>query len=362
MPKVEKWSSKWIGIKMKSKGLQKLRWYCQMCEKQCRDENGFKQHRTSDQHQQMMAVFCQNPAQFMDEFSREFEKGFMLLMQTTYCKTRVLANDVYKEFIKDRHHLHMNSTVWVTLSGFVQYLGRTGKCTIEKTHKGWYVEYIDNSPEARKREQEKQARVEQEVTDADREKKMFDKLIKEGKASGGFQETEFTELQRTDDAPVQLKMNFGPTKPKSAALGNVFEETSSSHSRKRNAVEGIREDSKRPCVADDAAWVRPGIIVKVMHKTLADGLFFKKKGEILKVENTFGAEIRMSDSQKTIRCDQDDLETVIPAKSKPVAIVQGPHRGKTGVVVDVLIEEFSVVLQLEGERLQLKYEQVCKLA
>lgn len=35
-------SVKWESNKQKSKGLQKLRWYCQMCEKQCRDENGFK--------------------------------------------------------------------------------------------------------------------------------------------------------------------------------------------------------------------------------------------------------------------------------------------------------------------------------
>jgi len=31
-----------IANRMKSKGLQKLRWYCQMCQKQCRDANGFK--------------------------------------------------------------------------------------------------------------------------------------------------------------------------------------------------------------------------------------------------------------------------------------------------------------------------------
>lgn len=31
-----------IANRIKAKGLQKLRWYCQMCEKQCRDENGFK--------------------------------------------------------------------------------------------------------------------------------------------------------------------------------------------------------------------------------------------------------------------------------------------------------------------------------
>jgi DNA/RNA-binding protein KIN17 len=27
-----------IANRLKSKGLQKLRWYCQMCQKQCRDE------------------------------------------------------------------------------------------------------------------------------------------------------------------------------------------------------------------------------------------------------------------------------------------------------------------------------------
>ena len=31
-----------IANRIKSKGLQKLRWYCQMCQKQCRDENGFQ--------------------------------------------------------------------------------------------------------------------------------------------------------------------------------------------------------------------------------------------------------------------------------------------------------------------------------
>lgn len=29
---------------MKSKGLGRLRWFCQVCEKQCRDDNGFKCH------------------------------------------------------------------------------------------------------------------------------------------------------------------------------------------------------------------------------------------------------------------------------------------------------------------------------
>ena len=39
MGKAEVGTPKWIGNKIKSKGLQKLRWYCQMCQKQCRFES-----------------------------------------------------------------------------------------------------------------------------------------------------------------------------------------------------------------------------------------------------------------------------------------------------------------------------------
>ena len=38
MPKHDFMSPKAISNRIKSKGLQKLRWFCQMCEKQCRDE------------------------------------------------------------------------------------------------------------------------------------------------------------------------------------------------------------------------------------------------------------------------------------------------------------------------------------
>ena len=50
-----------IANRIKAKGLQKLRWYCQMCQKQCRDENGFKCHLTSEGHKRQMVVFGQAP-------------------------------------------------------------------------------------------------------------------------------------------------------------------------------------------------------------------------------------------------------------------------------------------------------------
>ena len=61
----------------------------------------------------------------------------MLLMPTPYLCTgpalhshpysRVSAKNVYNEYIQDRHHIHMNSTKWLTLTEFVKYLGREGE-------------------------------------------------------------------------------------------------------------------------------------------------------------------------------------------------------------------------------------------
>ncbi len=85
MPKHDVGSAKWLGNKMKAAGLMKLRWYCQMCEKQCKDENGFKCHQTSEIHMRNMELFCENPTDFIDKFSDDFEKGFMDLLSTRYC-------------------------------------------------------------------------------------------------------------------------------------------------------------------------------------------------------------------------------------------------------------------------------------
>lgn len=355
MPKAEKWSAKWIGNKMKSKGLMKLRWFCQMCEKQCRDENGFKCHRTSDGHQQQMAVFCQNPHKFMDEFSKEFEKGYMRLMSTQYCKTRVLANHVYMEYIKDRSHLHMNATIWVTLGAFVQYLGRTNQCKIDKTEKGWWIEYIDNSPEAIQREKDAHRKVKNDITDEERQKMLHDQLIADGKARGGYQESEFTALERTDDGPIKLNMNITKKEDKKIG-GNIFEKESKKRSGESLSDEG---DSKK--LKEDDSWILPGIIVKMMNKEVGDGIFYKKKGEIIKLKDNYTADVKMIEAGKTLRVDQDDLETVIPGEGKQVMVLKGPHRGTIGILADVLVEEFKVIVELEEDLAQFPYEHVSKI-
>jgi DNA/RNA-binding protein KIN17 len=145
-----------LTLSSQSKGLQKLRWFCQMCQKQCRDENGFKCHCESESHKRQMLIFAQNSGKILDSFSTEvgvilfwwtnsfgvspahayqFEEGFMDILSRRHGTKRMHCNVVYQEYINDKVHTHMNSTKWESLSSFVQHLGRTGKATIDETEK-----------------------------------------------------------------------------------------------------------------------------------------------------------------------------------------------------------------------------------
>uniref|UniRef100_A0A915BTV4 DNA/RNA-binding protein Kin17 WH-like domain-containing protein n=1 Tax=Parascaris univalens TaxID=6257 RepID=A0A915BTV4_PARUN len=77
MGKYEKGTPKEIANRCKSKGLQKLRWFCQMCQKQCRDQNGFKCHLMSEAHQRQLLLFAENPDTYLKEYSVQFEKAFL---------------------------------------------------------------------------------------------------------------------------------------------------------------------------------------------------------------------------------------------------------------------------------------------
>ncbi len=69
---------------------------------------------------------------------------------------------VYNEFIADKHHVHMNSTKWYTLTDFVKHLGREGKCKVDETPKGWYISLIktDYTEEIAGQRKAKRERVE----------------------------------------------------------------------------------------------------------------------------------------------------------------------------------------------------------
>jgi DNA/RNA-binding protein KIN17 len=102
----------------------------------------------------------------------------------------VHANQVYQEYIQDRNHVHMNSTRWTSLAGFVRSLGRDGLCDIEEAEKGWFITWIDNSPKtlAKQEALDKKERMFKDQSEI--EQQMLEEQIKRGQEmSSGAPET-----------------------------------------------------------------------------------------------------------------------------------------------------------------------------
>ncbi|KAK7054439.1 hypothetical protein VNI00_003637 [Paramarasmius palmivorus] len=226
MPRAEVGTPKYVANKMKSKGLQRLRWYCQVCEKQCRDENGFKCHAQSESHLRQMLVVGENAGKHIANFSMQFQSEFVSLLSRRFGTKRVLANRVYQEYIADKSHLHMNATRWVTLTEFVKHLGRSGVARVDETEKGWFIAWIDNSPKALAKQEASMKKERATTSDEQRERMLIAEQIERAaaeaeKQAGPSRSSDSPPaeegLKRDEGAePVKLSFSMKPAAPATA--------------------------------------------------------------------------------------------------------------------------------------------------
>ena len=150
----------------------------------------------------------------MDSFSREFEVSYLETLRRRHGTQRMNANNVYQEVIQDKHHVHMNSTKWSTLSDFVQYLGKKGLVIVEETERGWYVTYIERDPallarqEALKKKTEADAREEKNA--AERREMLRKEAAKALDRAGCNVERKASEIgNRKEGEKINMEMKLG---------------------------------------------------------------------------------------------------------------------------------------------------------
>ncbi|CAK7217918.1 hypothetical protein SBRCBS47491_003327 [Sporothrix bragantina] len=260
MPKAEVGSIKHLSNQMKAKGLTRLRWYCQICERALRDENAFKQHTLSESHVRNMLAVGSDPRKVINEYSDQFLKDFIQLLRTGHGEKQVQINHFYQEFIARRDHIHMHSTKWSSLTEFAKYLGREGICRVEENEKGIFISWIDTSPEALKRQEalrrkEAQDRGDEEweqrmlkaqierATQAAKEKKKQDGVPNDNDEEGEEEKEKKHMLQREEGEKV--KLSFGIAKP-AASPSPPKSETTTTEASPTTAPDTAanKEDSK----------------------------------------------------------------------------------------------------------------------
>lgn len=196
MPRAEFGTTKHLSNQMKAKGLQRLRWYCQACERQMRDENGFKCHVQSESHMRQMMLIGEDPRKAINDFSNQFLRDFIQLLRTGHGEKKVNLNQFYQEYIANKQHIHMNATKWNSLTEFAKYLGREGICRVDEDEKNTErggasaltISWIDNSPEALRRQAALRKKERQDRGDEEREQRAIAEQIQKARKDHGVDE------------------------------------------------------------------------------------------------------------------------------------------------------------------------------
>lgn len=218
MGKAEVGTAKYISKKMKQKGLTRLRWYCQICQKANRDENAFKMHCQSESHLRRALEAGENFKAVQDEYSKQFLNEFITQLKTAHGEKSIHANRFYQEVIARRDHTHLNATRWHSLTDFVKYLAREGIVRAEEKEDGIFIAWIDNSPEAMRRREAVRRKEMQDKGDEEREQMMLREQIKRAqrdaearrRAVNEDEEAEAKELRRQEGEKIKLSFGMKP--------------------------------------------------------------------------------------------------------------------------------------------------------
>lgn len=204
-------SAKYQNKRLKLAGPQKLRYYCQVCQKQCRDSNGFKNHVASPSHMGKVADMDMGS---VEDFLKQFSSDFVRLLRLNHGTKKINANRFYQEFILDKEHVHMNATKWSSLTAFVKYLGREGLVKVENNdfdnEFALEISYIDRAAMIREGEAKKQ-----KADDSQKEDEVTAQLLQKRKEMG---KRNLEEYEKTKAKEADLKDNNKPVKPVKLSL------------------------------------------------------------------------------------------------------------------------------------------------
>jgi len=396
-------------------GLYKQKYFCQMCNRQCQDRDGFNCHLKSETHKRHMEMVSMNPQKFINEYSSEFESGFLDILKRLHPNEFVSSNFIYQQYITDKFSTHLNATKWTSLTGFLKHLQTDGKCELKLTDKEIKIKYIDLTPESIIEKRDKEKKIKSQLREEKRKNEEMKKIME--KAEKEKSEAKISQKDDKDKAPVidpeslknisiSFENNLGKknlhktqnftistnlTQIKSDRnqkisdnidkgnqaylLGhkrkedlNLDKEVYPSKSTSNNVKESIFENSEDDFDLINDPWISKGMIVRIKDKQLNEGKYLNKKAVILGLtqDNEFIAEAELISDDKSvnkiiIKIDQAYLEPVIPSENNEVAILFGKHKGRSGRLKEIRLSYKQCLVQLSGGdgTISIKLNNIC---
>lgn len=230
---------------------------------------------------------------------------------------RVRANEVYQEVIKDKGHVHMNSTVWHTLTGFVMYLRSSGKCKIDQGEKGWYIQYIDQEDELRRNKILQRAKKEKDEEERNSEllERQINRALEKEKEAGTAEEEPIQREMIRENDDEKIKISLAPKtilkndneKQDLTPAAKIFDtskerETTKRPSSSKSGASGAKKSTLDKIMEEEERykerknrkdhWLHEGIIVKVVTKKLGSE-YYKAKGRVVGLVDKYTAKVEV---------------------------------------------------------------------
>lgn len=256
-----------------------------------------------------MLVVGEDPKKFINQFSEDFLKDFMQLLKTGHGEKQVQINHFYQEYIANKEHIHMNATKWPSLTEFAKHLGREGLCRVEETEKGIHISWIDNSPDALKRQEALRRKEAQDQGDEQLEQRMIKEQIRRAQANAAgredkLEDEEVRELKRQDGEKISLSFGSKQKQEESTATEQPTKESpnlDASAPTNPNKSEASKSDSKPPGFG--------GLSMKIGGKPQTKNVFAQAKKNALAGGSKKGAKIeqpkKISEAERIMREEMD---------------------------------------------------------
>ena len=183
-----------------------------------RDENGFKMHTSSESHVRQMLMVGEDTKKYINDYSNQFQRDFLQLLRTSHGEKKVHMNHFYQEYISNKSHIHLNSTKWPSLTEYAKFVGREGICRVEEDEKGIHIAWIDNSPEALRRQDAIRKKERQDKGDEEREQMLIREQVRrarlDAEGRGDVEEEDAVrELKRAEGEKITLSFGAKPAVP-----------------------------------------------------------------------------------------------------------------------------------------------------
>lgn len=150
-----------------------------------------------------MIHFRANSASIIRNNSSAFESTFLDVLRRRFPNREVPANVVYTQVIRDKNHVHMNSTRWESVHGFCCHLERTGRIRMRMTERGPMIKYVDGAAELELSQQKEVERV--RAAGAEREREVVERMLQRTSEPSPSREDERT----LEAQPVDVTIKTG---------------------------------------------------------------------------------------------------------------------------------------------------------